>query len=54
LWIDGAAKETVASLRNGTARIETARLGPQSLQTGISGTEYFDGFSSTRTSYIGP
>jgi subtilisin family serine protease len=54
LWIDGAAKETVASLRNGTARVETARLGPQSLVSGISGTEYLDGFSSTRGSYIGP
>ena len=54
LWIDGALKETVGSVRNGTARIETARLGPQNIATGISGTEYLDNFSSTRTTYIGP
>ena len=54
LWLDGVAKETVGSVRNGTARIETARLGPQNIAIGISGTEYFDNFSSTVTTYIGP
>jgi hypothetical protein len=54
LWIDGVSKQTVTGLANGAARIETARLGPQNLQSGISGTEYYDSFASTRTSYIGP
>ena len=53
LWVDGTLKETVSSLSNGSARVEEARVGPQSIGSGISGTELFDGFSSTSGSYIG-
>ena len=54
LWIDGVSKHTVTGVANGTARIETSRLGPQNIASGISGTEYLDSFASTRTTYIGP
>ena len=54
LWIDGASKQTVTGVANGSARVETARLGPQNIGSGISGTEYLDSFASTRTGYIGP
>ncbi len=29
-------------------------LGASNIPSGVSGTEYFDAFASTRTSYIGP
>ena len=54
LWIDGVAKQTVTGLANSSARIATARLGPQNIGSGITGTEYLDSFASTRTAYIGP
>lgn len=54
LWIDGALKETRSGITNGTYRLEEIRLGPQGLASGISGTEYFDAFASTRLNYIGP
>lgn len=55
LWLNGASKQTLSSLKNGTQRIEDIRLGiPGGLVSGMSGTEYFDGFVSTRTTYIGP
>ncbi len=54
LWIDGTPGSTLSGLTNGTGRIDAARLGPQSIPSGVSGTEYFDGFSSTTTRYIGP
>ena len=31
-----------------------ARLGPQNLQSGASGTLFFDRFESRRTTFIGP
>lgn len=54
LWIDGILKETRSGISNGTYRLEEVRLGPQSLVSGIAGTEYFDEFKSTRLDYIGP
>lgn len=53
LWVDGLAASTVSGIANGSQRIDDARLGPQSIPTGVAGTEYFDGFVSTVSSYIG-
>jgi hypothetical protein len=50
LTINGGLKQTVNGNSN-TLRIDTARLGVISgFGTGTSGTGYFDGFSSGRTS----
>jgi hypothetical protein len=55
LWIDGTLKQTRSSVANGTYRLEEARLGVVGgVTSGISGTEYFDAFVSTRNTYIGP
>jgi hypothetical protein len=54
LYIDGTQVSSVAGLANSSTRIDSARLGPQSLPSGVSGVEYFDAFASTRTTYIGP
>ena len=54
LWLDGSLKETRNGVANGGYRLEDVLLGPQTIPSGTSGTEYFDGFTSTRTSYIGP
>jgi serine protease AprX len=55
LWIDGTLKQTRSSVANGTYRLEEARLGVVGgVTSGISGTEYFDAFTSTRSAYIGP
>ncbi len=54
LWLDGALKQTLTGLANGSYRLEETRLGPQNVSSGISGTEFFDAFVSTRTSIIGP
>jgi hypothetical protein len=54
LWLDGILKETRSSITNGGFRLEDVLLGPQSVPSGTSGTEYFDAYTSTRTSYIGP
>ena len=39
---------------NDTCRLEEVRLGSSGLSSGTSGTEYFDAFASTCTTYIGP
>ena len=55
LWLDGALEQTRSGIANGTYRLEEVRLGPSSgLTSNVSGTEYYDAFVSTRTSYIGP
>ncbi len=54
LFIDGVSVSSVTGLANSSTRIDSARLGPQNIPSGVSGVEYFDGFTSTRTSYIGP
>jgi hypothetical protein len=53
LWIDGAAGAPITGLANGGTRIDEARLGPQQVALGVSGTEFFDDFISTGGSYIG-
>jgi subtilisin-like proprotein convertase family protein len=54
LWVDGAAVATVGGLDNDTTGVDLARLGPQNLQSGASGTLFFDRFESRRTTPIGP
>lgn len=55
LWLDGVQKGTVASVDNDTRRIDRIRLGAVAeLDAGTQGSYFFDGFKSTRTSYIGP
>jgi subtilisin family serine protease len=54
LWLNGVLVETRGAIPNGTLRLEEVRLGPQYIGSGISGTEYFDAFVSTRSTYIGP
>ena len=54
LWIDGGAAATLGGLDNDTTRIDRVRLGPQNLQSGASGTLFFDRFESRRTTFIGP
>jgi hypothetical protein len=55
LWVDGVSVASVAGLDTSALRIDTARLGPSAgLAASTSGTEYFDGFVSNRSTYIGP
>jgi hypothetical protein len=54
LWLDGTLKETRSGVANGGYRLEDVLLGPQSVPSGTSGAEYFDAFTSTHTTYIGP
>jgi hypothetical protein len=54
LYIDGALKQTLNGLNTSSYLLGTARLGPSSISSGSSGTEYFDAFVSTRSTYIGP
>jgi hypothetical protein len=54
LYLDGALGASIISLANSSTRIDSVRLGPQALPSGISGVELFDAFTSTRSGYIGP
>jgi hypothetical protein len=54
LWLDGTLKQTRNGVPNGSHRLEDVLLGAQTIASGISGMEYFDAFSSTHTTYIGP
>jgi subtilisin family serine protease len=54
LYIDGAAKQTLAGLNTGAYTIRSVQLGPQSGLSGSPGAEYFDNFVSSRSTYIGP
>ena len=54
LAIDGATRQTLTGLATSANRLETVRLGPTGgLASGMTGTLFFDGFVSTRTSQIG-
>jgi hypothetical protein len=54
LWLDGSVAASLTNQDTSAARIETARMGPSTgLTSSTSGTEYFDSFASTRTTYIG-
>jgi hypothetical protein len=53
--VDGALKQTLGSLVNGSQRIDKVKLGPSdTLAAKISGVLYFDDFVSTRGGTIGP
>ena len=55
LWIDGVQRADLIGVDNDTRRIDRARLGAVSgIDTGTSGTYYFDAFESRRQSFIGP
>lgn len=55
LWIDGAQQEDLTNVDNSSRVMDRARLGPLSgLDSGTSGTYYFDSFESRRVNYIGP
>lgn len=55
LWIDGTQQADVTGIDNDTRGVDRARLGPLSgVDSGTSGTAYFDAFESRRSSYIGP
>ena len=54
LWIDGTLVSSQTNLANGAQRVDEARLGPQDVRTGVTGTEYYDDFVSTSTTFIGP
>jgi hypothetical protein len=45
--IDGLPAVSLTKLANGTVRIDEVRLGAQGIATGITGTEYFDTYTST-------
>lgn len=54
-WVDGTKQATWTNIDNDIRRIDYAQLGPvANIDTGTRGTEYFDCFSSKRTTYIGP
>lgn len=55
LWRDGKLLQTVSGITNDPYRLAEVRLGPASgVSAGTSGTEYFDAYVSTRSTYIGP
>ncbi len=54
LYIDGTLKQTLTGLNTSAYKVDVARLGAISgLASGMSGTMYFDGFISTKGTYIG-
>jgi len=53
LWLDDVQKQSITFIDNDTRTITDIRLGAQGIETGISGTIYFDDFESRRFSYIG-
>jgi hypothetical protein len=54
LYLDGSLKQTTANLNTSAYTLRSVRLGPSAGLSGSPGSEYFDGFVSTRTTYIGP
>ncbi len=53
-WLDGTAQTSVTGVDNDLSRVDRIRLGAVSgLDAGTSGTEYFDGFESRKTTAIG-
>lgn len=54
LWLGDVLVETRGGVANGDLLLEEVRLGPQFIGSNISGTEYYDAFVSSRTTYIGP
>ena len=54
LWIDGTSVATLTGLDNATRFLDFVRLGAVGVRPTTTGTIYFDGFVSRRTTYIGP
>ena len=55
LYINGALAQTLTNLNTDAYKLNAVLLGPSSgLNAAWTGTLYFDDFSSTRTTYIGP
>jgi hypothetical protein len=55
LYVDGVLQQTLAGIDTSAYRIDSVRLGPSlGFVVGSTGTEYYDAFVSTRTTYIGP
>jgi subtilisin family serine protease len=55
LYMDGSLKQTLTNRKTSTYRVDRIRLGPSGgLNSSTVGTEYFDAFVSTRSTYIGP
>jgi len=53
-WIDGASQGAVTGFDNSARRIDQVRLGTVAgLDSGTTGTVYFDAFESRRQTYIG-
>jgi len=54
-WIDGTQQGNITGIDNDSRKVDRAALGAVSgVDTGTRGVEYFDGFESRRTTYIGP
>src|SRR5215212_3049303 len=54
-WIDGIQQANLTGVDNDTRRIDRVRVGAVSgLDSGTSGTYYFDAFESRKQTYIGP
>jgi|GEM_PF-5064998 len=54
-WIDAIQQANLTGIDNDTRRIDRVRLGAVSgLDSGTSGTYYFDAFESRKQTYIGP
>ena len=55
LYTNGTLRQTLTGLNTSSSslRVETVRLGPSGSLSGASGTEFYDAFASTRTTYIG-
>jgi hypothetical protein len=51
--VDGPERTRLSGLSNDSMTLDTVRLGPQSIGSGISGTAYFDVFTSTTGGPIG-
>lgn len=55
LWLNDVLVDTIANLDNDTRLMDYVNLGAtSSLDTGTSGTIYFDQFESRRTTHLGP
>ena len=55
LWIDNVQKANLTTVDNDTRRMDRVRLGAVAgMDTGTSGTYYFDAFESHRQTFIGP
>ena len=54
LFVDGTSVSSLTGLENAANFLDFVRLGAIAVRPTTSGTVYFDGFVSHRSSYIGP